>query len=75
MAEVDIPRLNFRKRISLLVDTGADRTALHPGDCEEMPYTMLGNISETSGIGGSSRYYGEPAHIFLGPRTLVFPRV
>ena len=43
---VDIPRLNFRKRISLLIDTGADRTSLHPGDCDGMPYTLLGNVSE-----------------------------
>jgi predicted aspartyl protease len=67
-AEVDLPRLNFRKRISLLIDTGADRTALHPKDCEGMPYTLLGNISVTSGIGGSSRYYGESARIYFWDR-------
>ena len=65
---VDIPRLNFRKRISLLIDTGADRTALHPGDCDGMPYTLLGNVSESRGIGGSSRYYGESARIYFWDR-------
>ena len=67
-AEVVLARLDFIQRIHFLVDTGADRTALHPGDCEEIPYTLLGNISETSGIGGSSRYYGELAHVYFWDR-------
>ena len=67
-AEVYLPRLNFRKRIYLLVDTGADRTALHPRDCEGMPYTLLRNISESRGIGGSSRYYGEFARMYFWDR-------
>ncbi len=68
MAEVNLPRLNFRKRISLLLDTGADRTALHPRDCEGIPYALLGNVSESRGIGGSSRYYGEFARIYFWDR-------
>ena len=67
-AEVYLPRLNFRKRIYLLVDTSADRTALHPRDCGGMPYTLLGNVSESRGIGGSSRYYGEVARIYFWDR-------
>ena len=67
-AEVVLARLYFIQRIHFLVDTGADKTALHPGDCEEMPYTLLRNISESRGIGGSSRYYGESARIYFWDR-------
>ena len=33
-----------------------------------MPYTLLGNVSESRGIGGSSRYYGELARIYFWDR-------
>ena len=67
-AEVYLPRLNFTRQIYFLVDTGADRTALHPEDCPGMPYILLGNVSESRGIGGSSRYYGESARIYFWDR-------
>ena len=67
-ADLVLARLDFRKRIHFLADTGADRTALHPGDCDGMPYTLLGNVSESRGIGGSSRYYRESARIYFWDR-------
>ena len=45
----------------LLVDTGADLTSLHPTDCQGLAYDLLGLTSETTGIGGISEYYKEPA--------------
>ena len=67
-AEIYLPRLRFSKRIPFLVDTGADRTALHPVDCGEIPYTLLGDLSESRGIGGSSRYHRELARIYFWDR-------
>ena len=45
----------------MLVDTGANVTSLHPTDCQGIAYDLLGLTSETTGIGGISEYYKEPA--------------
>lgn len=60
-AAVTLPRLAYTRRVRLLVDTGADVTSLHPTDCQSIAYDLLGLTSETTGIGGISEYYKEPA--------------
>ena len=60
-AAVTLPRLGFTRRVRLLVDTGADVTSLHPMDCQGIAYDLLVDTSETTGIGGISEYYREPA--------------
>ena len=45
----------------LLVDTGADVKSLHPMDCENLDYGLLGVTSEITGIGGTSEYFRELA--------------
>ena len=60
-AAVALPRLGYTQWVRLLVDTGADATSLHPRDCSGLPYSLLGNVGETTGIGGVSEYFREPA--------------
>ena len=60
-AAVTLPRLGYTRRVRLLVDTGADVTSLHPADCEGVPYELLSDSSETTGVGGTIEYYREPA--------------
>lgn len=60
-AAVTLPRLGYSRRVRLLVDTGADVTSLHPADCDDMPYELLGDSSETTGVGGTTEYFREPA--------------
>jgi hypothetical protein len=53
--------------ISFLVDTGADRSVLHPGDGERIgvDYEKLTHKTESTGIGGI-------CHGFLEPALVVF---
>ena len=62
-AAVTLPRLGFTRRVRLLVDTGADVTSLQLMDRQDIAYDLLGDISETAGIGGISEYYREPAFV------------
>ncbi len=58
-----IPRLNVNRRITFLLDTGADKTRLHPRDASRarIPFEELGSPMESRGVGGLSPYYREPA--------------
>ena len=58
------PRLGVQDWVELLVDSGADRTILHPdlNFAIRIPYHRLysGNRGIATGIGGSRNYYSEP---------------
>ena len=58
-----IPRLQIAQSTVFLLDTGADRTCLHPRDTRRarIPIEQLGNSMESKGIGGRSPYYSEPS--------------
>ena len=58
---VIIQRLNINGIVRFLLDTGADRTCLHPRDARRarMPFDQLGNRRTSRGIGGSSSYFSE----------------
>ena len=62
-AHVEIPRLNIRDTIPLLVDTGADTTCIHPKDGTQLliPYQMLNRPTTVRGVAGSSQRYLENA--------------
>ena len=58
---IEIPRLGISDEIDFLMDTGAYKTTILPGDGQMigLPYNRLrGNIS-IHGIGGSSRHFWE----------------
>ena len=72
---VNIPRLDAWGWLWLLVDSGADKTTLHPREVEELgvDYERLLPSSSTlsEGIGGNAAYYSEPAYfIFPDDRGL-----
>lgn len=58
-----IARLNVNRRIPFLLDTGAERTCLHPRDTNRarIPIEALGGAIQSRGVGGLSRYYRESA--------------
>lgn len=61
---LSIPRLRVdRRRITFLLDTGADRTSLHPRDVSRVRISIeeLGGALQSRGVGGLSTYYQEPA--------------
>ena len=60
---LSITRLNVARRIDFLLDTGAERTCLHPGDTDRMriPIEALGGAIQSRGVGGISAYYRESA--------------
>ena len=68
-----IPRLQVSRRISFLLDTGADSTCLHPGDARDsaIPFRRLGNRSFSRGIGGRSAYFVEPAVLSFSDGVLT----
>ena len=49
-----IPRLNVNRRITFLLDTGADKTCLHPRDASRarIPFEELGSPMESRGLVG-----------------------
>lgn len=63
------PRLSVQEWVEFLVDSGSDRTILHPelNFAARIPYHRLhsANRGIATGIGGARRYYSEPG-------TLVF---
>ncbi len=69
-AYVELPRMGVWGKVKFLVDTGADRTTLYPGqdNSVHINYSTLRpeTLRTSAGIGGSDRYYGESAR-------LVFP--
>ena len=58
-----IPRLNVNRRITFLLNTGADKTCVHPRDASRarIPFEELGSPMESRGVGGLSPYYRQPA--------------
>ncbi len=71
-----ISRLNVARRIPFLLDTGAERTCLHPTDTDRMriPIEALGGAIQSRGVGGISAYYREPALLSFDddPYTRVY---
>lgn len=68
-----IPRLRVSRRISFLLDTGADSTSLHPRDARaaRIPFSQLSNRRDSRGIGGRSPYFSEPAILSFSDDTVV----
>ena len=66
-----IPRLQVDERILFLLDTGADRTCLHPQDANRVriPFRRLGNMMSSRGVGGSSSYFSEPATLSFSDQS------
>ena len=62
-ARVVIERFGVNTRVPFLLDTGADRTSLHPRSARRarVPFDQLGNRQRARGVGGSSAYFREPA--------------
>ena len=65
-----IPRLQVNEKILFLLDTGADRTCLHPEDANRIriPFERLGNRMNSRGVGGRSSYFSEPAILSFDDR-------
>jgi hypothetical protein len=64
-----IPRLSAGGQIDFLVDTGSDRTVIHPGDAarlgiEEEAFAGLAQTTAV-GVGGTALEYFEAAFILL----------
>ena len=58
-----IPRLEMRRDVSFIVDTGADSTLLMPLDGQGMgvDYSRLEESTTSVGIGGATENFLEPA--------------
>ncbi len=58
-----IPRLRVDHWMFFLLDTGAERTCLHPRDVgrARIPIEELGGAMQSRGVGGLSPYYRESA--------------
>ncbi len=71
-----IPRLEVQADISFLVDTGADKTTLSPGDGLRMGLdyeALIGNTTPSVGIGGISHNYTEQAAaVFNDPGKVLY---
>lgn len=61
--DLQFPRLGASGILDFLVDTGADRTILHPPGIQDLaiPVDLLTNRSATYGVGGASGLFVEPA--------------
>ena len=72
-ARISIPRLGVGESITFLVDTGADRTCLHPKDAQkaQIPFDRLHGLYGLSGIGGSSQYHVETAYLSFSDDQLL----
>ena len=68
-----IPRLRVDQRTAFLLDTGADRTCLHPRDTNRagIPIEELGSAMQSRGIGGASPFYREPALLSFDDQALT----
>ena len=56
-----IPKFHVDRRVAFLLDTGAERTCLHPRDTSRarIPIEELGSPMESRGVGGTSSYHRE----------------
>lgn len=70
-ARLIIPRLGVNGRVNFLVDTGATITTLHPDDGRRVncPFDELRTPRNMAGVGGSNRYFQEPAVVVLYDRA------
>ena len=61
--DLHFPRLGVSGALEFLVDTGADRTIVHPPGIQKLviPVDLLANRTATYGVGGSSGLFVEPA--------------
>ena len=61
--QLAIPRLGVKGYVTFLVDTGADSTCIHPEDARRVgiPFERLFDAGVSTGIGGNSVYFREPA--------------
>ena len=61
--EIAIPRLEVKRHVTFLIDTGADGTCIHPEDARRagVPFDRLVEADTSSGIGGRAVYFREPA--------------
>ena len=68
---IKIPILPIEKPFTLMVDTGANITALHARDVPMLGkrgYRLIRRLSNSispSGVGGSASYFGVPAQIIF----------
>ena len=65
---LSLPRLGITvEDITLLVDTGADTSYLHPRDgvVAGVPFDLLQGRSRSQGIGGTASYFPEPAMLLF----------
>ena len=60
---LQFPRLGVSGTLEFLVDTGADRTIIHPPDIRELalPVDLLAGRTATYGVGGPAGLFVEPA--------------
>ena len=58
-----LPRFDLAANITLLVDTGADVTCIHPRDgrLAGIPFELLRHSVTSQGVGGQATYFREPA--------------
>ena len=61
--DLHFPRLGVSGALEFLVDTGANRTIVHPPGIQELalPLDLLANRREIYGVGGSAGLLFEPA--------------
>ena len=66
-----IPDLGVSGDVEFLVDTGSDRTSLHPLDgwALRIPLSQLGNPTSLAGIGGSQSYFTADAALLFRDET------
>ena len=66
-ADIKIPRLRKKRRVTFLADTGADVTTLSVRDAVRLlgkkGIRQLGGLRDISGVGGKAFYFKEPGQI------------
>ena len=62
---VSLPKVGGAGLVRFLVDTGPDRTTLHPGDAELLgvDFQQLGCPDRFDGVGGSAKYFPAEAEL------------
>jgi hypothetical protein len=69
-ALLSLPRLRLLRRISVLIDTGADSSVIHPADGRLLGIRYIRDFAsspehQTIGVGGEAREFIEPCVVFL----------
>ena len=70
-ALVILPQLDMKSAVSFLVDTGADRTVLMPGDAKRIGIDcrQLSRAGEMVGVGGTCRNYFTSAYVLFSEES------